>query len=568
MNDNSKINLHLDHAASFIAGLASRDITSFVISPGARSTLLTLSALRSKVPTHTIIDERSAAFFALGQSRASGKPAVLICTSGTAGAHYLPALMEAKKSHIPLIAVTADRPWEEQERGASQTAFQHRLFGEHVNAYLELGEPFKGSEQYAESIALKSVFTSLYPCKGPVHVNTRIRKPLHPIGSDNFLVQGSPLPATLSNWPPSGFSTPVIKAEKKQIATLIELIQNSENGFIISGPLPHDQDRFKLGNQLSKLSDLLNYTIISDFTGASKPAKFSGNFISNGSALFLSEQIKNIPIPQIIIEINSPLISSGYRQFIYDNPSIPRVIITQSNWIDEHGNAAMIIIGDVSLNIKELILQAKTLKKPKNRSLKTFKKLDSIVKDVHTKLSHTNFTHINAARTLSQCTKGTALITANSMTIRDISVYGDYVESKKVFHQRGLAGIDGLISGAAGTAMYLNAPVILAIGDVSAFHDAGGFALLSLLNTPLAVVILNNYGGRIFEQLPAGKIEQINVEIQESFITTPNISFKELASAYKINYTDVSDRNSMKTEIQNALKNNYATVIEAKILID
>jgi len=133
-------NLQMEMAMVFMGELAFQGVKDAVLSPGSRSTPLALAAL-SSLRCHVAEDERSAAFFALGQARRTGRPTVLVCTSGTAGAHYLPALMEADLSCIPLIAVTADRPWEAQSCGANQTVFQQNLFGTHVRRFLELGEP-------------------------------------------------------------------------------------------------------------------------------------------------------------------------------------------------------------------------------------------------------------------------------------------------------------------------------------------------------------------------------------------------------------------------------------------
>ncbi len=138
----SRSNLHLAWARLFLRAAAAAGVTDVVLSPGSRSTPLTIAAATtSELRAHVIVDERSAAFFALGQARVTGRPSLLICTSGTAGAHWLPALIEASQSFVPLIAVTADRPWELQDSAAPQTIDQLKLFGDHVRHYAELGLP-------------------------------------------------------------------------------------------------------------------------------------------------------------------------------------------------------------------------------------------------------------------------------------------------------------------------------------------------------------------------------------------------------------------------------------------
>ena len=183
----SRSNLHLAWARLFLRSAAAAGVTDVVLSPGSRSTPLTIAAATtSELRAHVIVDERGAAFFALGQARVTGRPSLLICTSGTAGAHWLPALIEASQSFVPLIAVTADRPWELQDSAAPQTIDQLKLFGDHVRHYAELGlpDPSPGALRAVPRIAAQAVARALGPVPGPVHINARFRKPLEPVEVD------------------------------------------------------------------------------------------------------------------------------------------------------------------------------------------------------------------------------------------------------------------------------------------------------------------------------------------------------------------------------------------------
>jgi 2-succinyl-5-enolpyruvyl-6-hydroxy-3-cyclohexene-1-carboxylate synthase len=173
--------LHSAWAHLFAASLAQCGVAHAVISPGSRSTPLAL-ALAAQLPSTVLHDERVAAFFALGQARASGRPSVVLATSGTAPGHWLPAVMEAREAGLPLLLLSADRPWEVQQAQASQTVDQIRLFGPHANGYFELGVPdaYPGALRAVPRIAAQAVLATQYPLPGAVQVNARFRKPLEP----------------------------------------------------------------------------------------------------------------------------------------------------------------------------------------------------------------------------------------------------------------------------------------------------------------------------------------------------------------------------------------------------
>ena len=178
----------LDPAAEWagllFATLRGAGIREIVVSPGSRSTPFVLAALRTPGLCITdVIDERAAAFFALGQARVTGRPSALVCTSGTAGAHYLPALIEAHQSFTPMIAVTADRPWDLQDAAAPQTIDQRKIFGGFVRRHLEIGLPDAAALHAVPRIAAQAVAAALGPTPGPVHINMPFRKPLEPVAA-------------------------------------------------------------------------------------------------------------------------------------------------------------------------------------------------------------------------------------------------------------------------------------------------------------------------------------------------------------------------------------------------
>ncbi|RMH22798.1 MAG: 2-succinyl-5-enolpyruvyl-6-hydroxy-3-cyclohexene-1-carboxylate synthase, partial [Acidobacteria bacterium] len=181
-------NLQAVWARLLIHSLVDAGVREAVISPGSRSTPFVLAACAHPgLRCHDVIDERAAAFFALGQGRASGRPSLLICTSGTAGAHYLPAVIEAEMARVPLLVLTADRPLELTRGGANQTIDQLKLFGDHARAFFELGlaDADPAALRALRRTAAQAVFRCREPVPGAVHLNARARKPLEPVAEED-----------------------------------------------------------------------------------------------------------------------------------------------------------------------------------------------------------------------------------------------------------------------------------------------------------------------------------------------------------------------------------------------
>ncbi|MBK1715916.1 thiamine pyrophosphate-binding protein, partial [Rubrivivax gelatinosus] len=219
--------LHSAWSRLFVQSLREAGVAHAVISPGSRSTPLAL-ALAQAMPFTVLHDERAAAFFALGQARASGRPSVVLATSGTAPGHWLPAAMEAREAGIPLLLLSADRPWEVQEAQASQTVDQLRLFGGHARAFFELGLPdaHPAALRAVPRLAAQAVLATHHPLAGAVHVNARFRKPLEPqpaTGPEPW----RPLVEQLSRAGAPRLLAPAATPSPEAVALLVERVRSS-----------------------------------------------------------------------------------------------------------------------------------------------------------------------------------------------------------------------------------------------------------------------------------------------------------------------------------------------------
>lgn len=555
-------NLYDNWSLPFIEALYAAGVRNAVISPGSRSTPLTLAALaHSGMTSRVIIDERSAAFYALGQTRVTGLPTVLICTSGTAGGHYLPAIMEASLTHQPLVVITTDRPWEQQDCGSNQTTAQQHLFGRHVKAFYELGEPPCGKEfkyvTVVTRIAVQAVHTSLGPPAGPIHINARFRKPLEP---DQWPVPRVPQKTTRSVSSPSR-----LLLSDDAVASFARQCDDANAGIIVCGPGPMGKMRNTIPHAVEQFAAATGFPVLAEWaSGIRRPR---APFVQNTTAYF--ECIANgMPLPDLVVEIHRPLTTSAYERFIVNHPEIRRVVLSNDRYVDFTANAHAVYTGDISDALARVTerLRPRKITDWSSRFFEFDACCNTVLKNYCEQNHFSEGTLLRSA--FRACTNETILFLGNSLIVRDADLFPARVAFDGVIHQRGASGIDGLISGAAGTASACRHPVLLVLGDISALHDLGGFSLLKNLSSPLVVLIVNNDGGQIFSQLPIASTEGLEPELQSGFIVPGTPTFEGVCNMFHVSYHSVQSAVEVRTVIREALQHNDSTVIEARIAPD
>jgi 2-succinyl-5-enolpyruvyl-6-hydroxy-3-cyclohexene-1-carboxylate synthase len=230
--------LHSAWARWFVSALADSGLRDVIISPGSRSTPLALAAAECpRVRCLPVVDERVAAFIALGQARLTGLPSMLLCTSGTAGAHYLPALIEAAQANVPVLVVTTDRPWEAYDCASPQTVDQTDLFGRVVRHRAELGLPDAAPEALAAAgrIAAQCLALARAPTPGPVHVNARFRKPLEPVAVAAPEPWSADLARRVALGAPRVFTAECIPSAAG-VAALVDRLAHARRPLFVCGP--------------------------------------------------------------------------------------------------------------------------------------------------------------------------------------------------------------------------------------------------------------------------------------------------------------------------------------------
>ena len=515
-----------------------------VICPGSRSTPLTLAFVEQipDIEAIPILDERSAAFFALGQAKATGKPVVLVCTSGTAGANFYPAVIEARESRIPLLILTTDRPAELRDCHSGQTIDQVKLYGNYPNWQGELATPSldMGMLGYLRQTVIHAWERCQFPNFGAVHLNIPFRDPLAPIpDGTNFTLDvedffsgivSTPLPIT-------NYQLPITPCQK---------------GIIIAG-VAQPQDPQEYCRAIAQLSQSLQWPVLAE--GLSPVRNYSHLnpcIISTYDIILRNQQFAQELTPEIVIQIGEMPTSKVLRNWLISTKP-QRLIIDKcdQNLDPLHGKTTHLRMSVTEIGKLELG------ELPKNEYLQKWctaeKKVRKNIDDNFDKMDE--LIESKAAWLISQTLPpATPLFIANSMPVRDMEFFWKPNHLKiKPYFNRGANGIDGTLSTALGIAHNQQSSVMLT-GDLSLLHDTNGFLISNKFIGHLTIILINNNGGGIFEMLPIAKF---NPPFEEFFATPQNIDFSQLCATYNVQHKLIS---SWK-ELQNQLRQLPKTAI-------
>lgn len=553
--------------------LADAGLEDVVVSPGSRSTPLVWAALAAKrLRCTSIIDERAAAFYAVGHARVTGKPAALVCTSGSAVANYFPAVVEAASSRTPLLVVSADRPFELQDCGASQTIDQTRIYGSYAK-FVELGMPDAADTALIalRRRARQALHDAQFPEPGVVHWNFRARKPLEPVraASPEAHALTSRVDALLEV-PIASVRSPRILASEDALAALASELSVARRGLIVCGPSPlHGRSRCR---ELAKLSVRTSFPVYAEATSQLRfdaPAELPPDLcFENLDLLARSGLFSRVGVPDVVLQVGAPPISSAWERLVAAHPEMSRHVLAEHGFPDPDGRARSVILGDVAASVARLAaVSVPDRPRPEQRQWALLLgAANTVAGRVLAQTDEEAPFPSEGVATRIVCDalpRDSVLALGNSLPVRHADVFGSVRHDTgiSVWSQRGTAGIDGVVAGAAGAADASGRPTVLLVGDVSALHDVGGFAVAAAARTPLVIVVLNNDGGRIFEQLPvlAAGLD----ESQLRFWTTPHgRSFEPVAKLYGVGYERPTTARALRSAIGKGLQKPGASLVE------
>ncbi len=513
-------------------------LTCVVICPGSRSTPLAV-AFAQQVPdieAISILDERSAAFFALGQAKASGRPVALLCTSGTAGANFYPAVIEASYSRVPLLVLTADRPQELRDCHSGQTIDQCKLYGDYPNwqAELALPSPDMGMLAYLRQTVIHGWERAQTPSKGPVHLNIPFRDPLAPIPDVETFHETS-LQLLQSQFQPEDFFAGVASTSQFSIPNFQFPIPQEwlkcDRGIIIAGVAQPQQPQ-EYCKAIAQLSQTLKWPVLAEgLSPVRNYADLNPYLISTYDLILRNQQLAKQLVPEIVIQVGELPTSKELRNWI-DATQPRRWVIDNSNQnLDPlHGRTTHLrmSVEDIKAEEKKINFSSDYLQKWCDAEVKvrlivdqTMGKIDEIIES-------------KAAWLISQILPPeTPLFIANSMPVRDVEYFWKPNNlGVRSYFNRGANGIDGTLSTALGIAHRHQSSVMLT-GDLALLHDTNGFLIRNKFVGHLTIVLINNNGGGIFEMLPIAKFDP---PFEEFFGTPQDIDFAQLCATYNVQH--------------------------------
>jgi len=544
-----------------IEELVRHDTECFCISPGSRSAPLTVAVAKNPRAKSVIFyDERAAAYYALGHARASGRPAVLICTSGTAAANYLPAVIEASVDQIPLLVLTSDRPPELRETGANQAINQTFLFGTHVRWFFDPGCPC--SEFTTEALLSTidhAVSKTLQPLSGPVHLNFPFREPFFENAEKQTNNKVETITAQKVYVRNTAFSKVLPNSEIK------ELLKNRpESGILSIGRVPADSL-----DSLKNLAEELAWPVFADVTSGLRLGENCPNRITYYDQLLIEDMDSANWEIEAVWHIGFPPTSKRWLTHWGGNPA------TQMVWIADHAerhdqshNFRWKIECGIAEFCEQLVAELKLAERADVIPLKTQQWLQASAKVEAVMEQHfplysekKEIDDFALSRRLTEIIPEThGFFIGNSIPVRAVDMLGSGKGAEiPAALNRSASGIDGLIASACGYSSGLQRPVSLLIGDLSAIHDLNSFKLLADSSEPVFVVLLNNHGGGIFSFLPVAK----QTDIFETFFGTPHSNdFLSVAEMFGLNYFRPDSISAFVKDYRQAVIENKSAVIE------
>lgn len=551
-------NLTFQWSLNFIHELVTNGLEHIVVSPGSRSTPLTLAAASvNRVEKHVVLDERSAGFMALGIGKATGKPAALICTSGTAAANYYPAVIEARMAGVPLLILTADRPPQLRAVGASQAIDQIKLYGDYPLMFFEVGEPQSDPEDLERLRLLAcQAYSKSKTYRGPVHLNFAFRKPLEP--NIEYLEKAT---KELHNSVSTKQSPKTLNYTETQLIDLPEEIKreisHAKRPLVIAGPSGHNH-HYRSALAFSKEWSI---PLIAESPSQLSSYSSSGNQILGFDAFLRSDEIRNELKPDLILRFGDQPISKGLELYLKHHKDTFHILFSNHpEWqdatfsIDYRIDASPDTVGFGELNLS---IEENWLTKWQNYRDHFLNLREKVLKNEDVLTDGVIYHQIGEVITGSE-----NIFLSNSFPVRDFDLFAVPVRGNHPFFiNRGASGIDGVISTSIGATISSKRNGILFIGDLAFLHDSNALLSNKFLQNKqtLVIVVLNNRGGNIFRMLPVYEHKKY---FDTYFETPQDTAIKKLAEAHHLGYRRVQYQSSLPASFKELSKQTGIQILE------
>ena len=525
----------------FWAELTACGVTDVVVSPGSRSTPLAVTARNQEGLRVTVqLDERVAGFCALGMAKASGRPVAVVCTSGTAAANLLPAVVEAHHSGVPLVVCTADRPPELRDAGAGQTIDQVKLYGDRVRWYAETPCDFDDPDYFARLAVRAATAAGAGPNPGPVHLNWPFRKPLEPQGPISRIGASVGQPVVPVR--------PLVEADVDAVRRLA-----GRRGLIVSGALDVDDAG---AAAIVGFAEAAGWPVVAD---AGSQLRGRGSLVLDGAEWVLG---RGDLLPDVLVRIGGPPSNRAVIDFVESCGAAHRLLVDpRRRWEDPSFGWTEALASDPAALLGATAGQMASADDA--WAVSWVEAAADAWDRMEAALGHDEVFEPRLAATLLRAVPPEVpLYASSSMPVRDVtSFWPPDALPRRVLVNRGANGIDGVVSSALGAALALGQPVAALVGDVALLHDIGGLLAASLSGADLTVVVPNNDGGGIFSLLPLANGGP-DVHFEELFHTPHGVSLGDLANGLGVHHHQVEEADELADAVAKA---SGVTVIEVPI---
>jgi 2-succinyl-5-enolpyruvyl-6-hydroxy-3-cyclohexene-1-carboxylate synthase len=549
-------------ARSFVDELARQGVREVALSPGSRSTPLVMALAgddRFRVRVH--LDERSAAFFALGVGKASGRPAVVVTTSGTAAVNVFPAVVEASAAAVPLLVLTADRPHHLRDADANQAIDQVHLYGRYVRRFFEAAPPVMDGPalRHLRTLAGRAVAAAVGPTAGAVHVNFPFDKPLEPSPPPGDFLAEHPLAA---HGRPDGapfvrISTGRRGADPGQVDALVGAL-DSPAGVIVAGP---GSEPARTGPAVLELAARTGFPVLADPLSGARYGPALGAQRVSAYDLFLDEPGAADRLrPSVIVRVGASPTSATTQRWLARHNGVDHIVIDgESRWKDHGATATLYINADAASTLAAASARLSVSATADWRNAWAAAEaaaLAALAADEGSAHEGDVLAAVGAA-----APAGSTLFVSNSMPVRDLDSFAHPREEPwEVLGNRGASGIDGIVSTAFGIASQRDEPIVCVIGDLAFFHDQNGLLWTREGDARVVFVLVDNDGGGIFHMLPIAGHEP---HFTRYFATPHGLDLRGAADMHGIDFRDTAIA-GLAAELSGALSEACTVVLRVR----
>jgi len=557
--------LNLRWSERFIEAAVEAGVREAIVCPGSRSAPLALAIHRAPLRAHVALDERAGAYFALGLAKASRRPVLVLCTSGTATANFFPAVLEAHHARVPLLLVTADRPPELRDTGATQVVDQIKLFGDRVRWFCEAGVPWSDPEalRYVASLGRRAVAAAWGVPAGPVHLNFAFREPLvpEPEALDAASASGGAV-AGASDGAPGPPDGP--HPSSRVVERIARLLRSRRRGLLLCGP---DDAPPEFADAVTALAEVTGYPVLADPASGVRYGGGAHSHVYGAYDAFLrSPAFAAREAPEVVLQFGAALTSKAYHLYAARHAEAIGIGVDAAGaWRDPARRSREVVAADPAAFARALAAALAKGSEPLPGWNESFGRAETAARRALAGFRHMDpaFDEGRLIAALADAAPdGATLYVGNSMPVRDLDLFVPFLPKRlRVLANRGTSGIDGVLSSALGASVASDAPLLVVVGDLSFHHDLNGLSALREGRARATIVIVNNDGGGIFSFLPIANHEATF----ERFFGTPHgLDFGPVCATYGVPFERPETWEALHASVAGSLAERRSHVIEVR----